>query len=224
MTEPKRVARDGSSYVNAHGTPVITPPHATTVHANTATSTAATPTTPVVSSLREATHLLASEPELSPAPPPEVQEVAELVVAEAEDIWFLDYSGTYSPADLEPEEITDEDRTFVTLDELSYRNSLTGNNCHAVTHEVHRALIESIGLPEGASASTVELVFESGVHWANHVTTESGERWVVDFTARQFDEGAEFPLIMEADCWQDWASTHVTSTHGGAFIEANWRD
>lgn len=134
--------------------------------------------------------------------PIEVSETADLVNADADQVYLVDYSPVGNGS------------TYTTLAAMKDPVN-AGNNCYSVVDAVDRHIVEQVGIPEGWDPGKVELTFrdettgEEGVHWANTLISHTGEEWVIDYTARQFDAKAAFPLVARRAAWQTWVSDRV---------------
>lgn len=145
--------------------------------------------------------------------PMEVTETVDMVTMDATGIEFLDHS----PGGEEWTNLS------AMTDPLQ-----AGNNCFAVTHAVVEHIVTQVGQPEGWDVGTVELFFEGtrgneadgGVHWATTFTSVTGEEWVMDYTARQFDPSAPFPLVARRDAWQAWVASRIGDEFGLVLTEA----
>lgn len=164
------------------------------------------PSTPSYSSLYSAF-------QSHPTAPMEVTETVDFIAEDATVIEFPDHS----PGGAEWVNLSDMTDPY-----------LAGNNCHAATHAVLEHVVTQIGQPEEWTAGTVELVFvrtvpgdaDSSVHWANTLSSVTGEEWVVDYTARQFDPAVPFPLVARREAWQGWVMERVEGEYGLTLFEA----
>lgn len=77
------------------------------------------------------------------------------------------------------------------------------------------------------SVEAVRLSFTGAHHdpdrgdaWAVQLTDGQGRSWVLDYTARQFDDRAPFPLAQPRELWQEWVIKHVESDRDGVTFMA----
>lgn len=143
----------------------------------------------------------------SGAPPDEITELVDGLAFSPEEVWFPNHNST-------------SDEEWLNLQQLADEPSLARNNCHSVTFEVHREIAENVGHPH--PHGTAELVFESGVHWANIAEDAECRRWAVDYTARQFDPTLPCPLVEPADRWQTRVETAIREQYGDVLQESNF--
>lgn len=117
---------------------------------------------------------------------------------------------------------SNHDADWVTIADMSDHKK-AGNNCFAATSAISIHLVERVGLPEHWTNYEIELYYTGsgkqsgdGVHWANILKNEqTGEEWIMDYTARQFDENAPFPLIARRQEWRHWISSIIRNRYGG---------
>lgn len=117
---------------------------------------------------------------------------------------------------------SNNDTDWVTITDMKDHNK-AGNNCFAVTSALSTHIVEQVGLPQGWSNYEIELYYTGsnkksgdGVHWANILKNEeTGEEWIIDYTARQFDPHAPFPLVSHRQEWRHWISTVIRNKYGG---------
>jgi len=78
------------------------------------------------------------------------------------------------------------------------------NNCHAVSSELYMF----------TEVPMVRVDFSNGtVHYANSDCSH-----VVDYTARQYDPAAPFPLVLGLDEWVQWANNAVKNVYPDAYV------
>ncbi|MGV8846097.1 hypothetical protein [Tessaracoccus sp.] len=87
------------------------------------------------------------------------------------------------------------------------------NNCYGATHAVDELIVTQVGQEPGVGYGTVELEWETGVHWANTLTCDR-TAWVVDYTARQFNPALPFPYVAPLASWKDVIDGYVAAQYG----------
>lgn len=142
-----------------------------------------------------------------PSPPPEIVELVEEIEAAADDIWVPDHSG-------------EAGEDWVALSDIAHNPALAGNNCHAVTFEIFRTAVEDVG--HDHPVGTAELVFDSGVHWAGTFGDAQGRRWVVDYTAHQFDSSLPVPYVALSGEWEKFVAGKIGDKFGDELRQANY--
>jgi hypothetical protein len=148
--------------------------------------------------------------------PHEIIELTEYIEEDLEKIEFFNHASPTQSADANRKE------EWLNLAQLTTNPAQAKNNCFAATSAVSQHIHEKVGLSLGWSNSEVELYFEhpsikknNGVHWANIIEkTDTREKWVLDYTAVQFDNSAPFPLIAKYDEWKKWVSSSIKNTYG----------
>jgi hypothetical protein len=99
---------------------------------------------------------------------------------------------------------------FVTLAQLADGN-IARNNCYIASEEIAELLgNEAFG---AESMHTIAVANEDIFHAVLAVYVDDEEWYVIDFTARQFDEHLPFPYIAEQSEWKrtiDWAADGFT--------------
>lgn len=83
-------------------------------------------------------------------------------------------------------------KTKITLQETLDDPKLLGNNCYSVS---------SIMTQKMPKARMVDVMFTKGTHFANMVV-EDGQRWIIDWTLRQYGEDYPIPYVAPYDTWR----------------------
>lgn len=114
-------------------------------------------------------------------------EVARFILEEYGDLEFPDHSG-HSPDG------------FVTLADMS-DSGWAANNCAAVTAEICEMIDPAQFDADSVDEITIVNMNSGGVH-VGVLVEDSGGRYVVDYTARQYGDELEFPLVCTVDQWK----------------------
>lgn len=85
------------------------------------------------------------------------------------------------------------DKDYILIKECS-ESRWAENNCASVSNEV----AEQYGVGQ------IELNYGANCHWA----LLEGNK-VIDFTARQYDQTLDFPLVMKKDAWIDLIKSYT---------------
>lgn len=116
---------------------------------------------------------------------------------------FMDYT--------EEIEVTNHNKTgpeMVTLMDMLENNKLFNNNCGPVTWAILNDLEnESIS---GYSFTEHVVQYKEGVHVAVLATSEEGEEYVIDFTAKQYYNRLPCPLVEKRENWEKTIDTYVS--------------
>ena len=136
----------------------------------------------------QATLLQQIDADVSPAIPQSVQRIVDEFGDFLHEIEFLDHSDLARDG-------------CATMDQLADPKWAQGN-CNAASW----ALAESLFMDEEFDVKTICLKFAKNEHWANVVQVD-GQNWVFDYTARQFDASATFPLVMPVEQWRAYINT-----------------
>lgn len=111
------------------------------------------------------------------------------ILAQAESIEFTNNNPTTA----------DAGKTKVILQEMLDDPTLLGNNCYSVS---------SIMTQKMPKARMVDVMFTKGTHFANMVV-EDGQRWIVDWTLRQYGEDYPIPYVAPYDEWRKEVITYA---------------
>lgn len=134
------------------------------------------------------------------AVPVRVAVIADLLLAGARGYWFRDESYQPDDDDWEPDLVN-----LALMDDPD----LAVNNCHAASYAAWEAI-------DDADANIARLSFTtstsmSPVHFAPTVVDpETGRVWVIDFTARQYDQQVAFPLVEPLESWRGRIDGYVS--------------
>ena len=97
---------------------------------------------------------------------------------------------------------------MVTLADMLENNKLFSNNCGPTTW----AILDDLRNEEIAGYSFKEhtLTYNEGVHVAVLATSDSGEEYVIDFTAKQYYSKLPCPLVEKRENWEKSIDTYVS--------------
>jgi hypothetical protein len=84
------------------------------------------------------------------------------------------------------------------------------NKC-AFTSQMITDSVDFSSLTPGAEAVFTGIQSPAGNHYAVLLREigDTGDGVILDFTARQFDPAADFPLVMNCWDWQMWTESHL---------------
>lgn len=141
---------------------------------------------------------------LQTSPPEEILEVVDDIEYDAEHIEFANHNGN---SNLE----------WLTIEQL-LEKQLFQNNCDAVSYELYNYLTSVEDYNENFSnISIAELKYERGTHVA--VELETGDKkWILDYTAKQFDKDLTSPLIVQKRQWEILIDSYIKEQHNDTRI------
>lgn len=126
--------------------------------------------------------------------PTELHELAENIVEYANDIEFINHNKK-----------GDE---YLTLQDLIEDHTLFNNNCGPVTWAVLDAL--SSEDVEGYTFEEHTITYKEGIHVAVLAKNDSGEEYILDFTAKQYYKNLPCPLVESKANWEKTIDTYVS--------------
>jgi len=135
-------------------------------------------------------HTLADNPKLEvPRPPEALADMLDEISEDYAEIEFLNHNDDY-------------EGDWLSMEELISNNAYYRNNCDAVSSEMSEYMHMNYYSEEDiADIAPVQLQYKTAVHVAVELKVE-GSPWVVDYTARQFDEKAPCPLVLPRQKWE----------------------
>jgi len=187
--------RDGRLY-NGKGTkggrakPIASPPQLSSPALPTKAQKATIAPEAIKPDMLVMKHPLADNPKLEVPPPPEA--LVDILDEISEDYAEIEF----------PNHNADYEDDWLSMEELISDNAYYRNNCDAVSSEMSEYIYMNYYSEEGITDITpVQLQYKSAVHVAVGLKVD-GSPWVIDYTARQFDEKAPCPLVLPQQKWE----------------------
>lgn len=103
---------------------------------------------------------------------------------------------------------------WLSLEELIRNDKLCENNCDAVSGEIYNYLEETSphNHQEISEIDLIQLDYTKGAHVATSFTVGK-QKWVIDYTARQFDTTLPVPLVIPQDKWEELIDSYIWLKH-----------
>lgn len=116
-----------------------------------------------------------------------------------------------------PNHFNDSEEEYITLTDMLKNPKLFSNNCGPTTWAVIENMRGSV--PDGYKVEDYTLEYKQGVHVAVLVTEDSGEQYVIDYTARQYNDRLPCPLVEPRERWENMIDHYVETLYNDSRVK-----
>lgn len=92
-------------------------------------------------------------------------------------------------------------------------------HCESVTQEVIKKIHKEGTLPAGYTVSEHKIQYKMGHHVALLFTDPKGEEYIMDFTARQYDDWLAGAMVEPRERWEKVIDYYVATNYRDTRIE-----